>query len=59
MLDHVGHIDLAARLRGAINATLNEDNIRTRDLGGTASTQDFAQAVSRRAAVNNSGETRP
>ena len=57
MLDHVGHIDLAYRLRGAINAALNEDNIRTRDLGGTASTHDFAQAVSRRAAANDSKET--
>ena len=59
MLDHVGHIDLAYRLRGAIHAALNEDKIRTRDLGGTASTQDFAQAVSRRAAANGFGETSP
>ena len=49
MLDHVGRNDLALRLRAAINAVLNEDNIRTRDLGGTASTQDFAQALIRRA----------
>ena len=57
MLDHVGHVDLAYRLRGAINAALNEDNIRTRDLGGTASTDEFAQAVSRRVRANASKET--
>ena len=48
MLDHVGHVDMAARLRRAIDATLNQDGIRTGDLGGTASTQAFAQAVARR-----------
>ena len=48
MLDHVGHVDLAARLRRAIDETLNQDGIRTGDLGGTASTQQFAQAVARR-----------
>ena len=59
MLDHVGRTDLARRLRGAINDALNQDNVRTRDLGGTASTQEFAQAVSRRAAANSSRETHP
>ena len=48
MLDHVGHVDLAARLRRAIDETLNQDGIRTGDLGGTASTQQFAEAVVRR-----------
>ena len=57
MLDHVGHVDLAYRLRGAINAALNEDNIRTRDLGGTASTNEFAQAVSRRVSGQRFRET--
>ena len=49
MLDHVGHGDLAQRLRAAIDAVLNGDQVRTRDLGGSASTADFAQAVARRA----------
>lgn len=53
MLDHVGHIDLATRLRHAIDATLNQDGIRTGDLGGTASTQAFAQAVARRAVARD------
>lgn len=50
MLDHVGKSDLAKRLRGAINDTLLLDNVRTRDLGGKASTEEFAQALIRRIA---------
>jgi len=45
MLDHVGRTDLAARLRAGIDRVLNEDKVRTRDLGGTASTQAFGKAV--------------
>jgi isocitrate dehydrogenase (NAD+) len=48
MLDHVGKGDLAERLRTAINETLQTDHIRTRDLKGTASTREFADAVVRR-----------
>ena len=48
MLDHVGHTDMARRLRAAIDGALNADGVRTRDLGGSASTHDFAQAVTRR-----------
>ncbi len=51
MLDHVGHGDMAALLRRTIDAVLNQDNIRTRDLGGTASTQDYAAAIIRRLAA--------
>jgi isocitrate dehydrogenase (NAD+) len=53
MLDHVGHVDMARRLRSAVDATLNEDNVRTKDLGGTASTQEYAQAVTRRVAAHS------
>jgi isocitrate dehydrogenase (NAD+) len=45
MLDHIDRNDLAQTLRQAIHSTLNEDNVRTRDLGGTASTRSFAQAI--------------
>lgn len=45
MLDHVKRQDLAERLRGAIKATLNTDNVRTGDLGGKASTSQFTAAV--------------
>ena len=48
MLDHVGRTDLATRLREAINAVLNEDKVRTRDLGGSASTHEYAHAVGKR-----------
>jgi len=48
MLDHVGKPELATRLRDAIQATLLEDNVRTRDLGGTASTAQFTAALLKR-----------
>jgi isocitrate dehydrogenase (NAD+) len=48
MLEHVGRRDLAQRLRGAIDGVINQDNIRTRDVGGRASTRDFAEAIARR-----------
>jgi isocitrate dehydrogenase (NAD+) len=48
MLEHVGRQDLAQRLRNAIDRALNQDNIRTRDIGGYASTRQFAEAVARR-----------
>ncbi|HYD62661.1 MAG TPA: isocitrate/isopropylmalate family dehydrogenase [Noviherbaspirillum sp.] len=48
MLDHVGRQDLAARLRSAIQTTLLEDNVRTRDLGGKASTAEFTAALIKR-----------
>jgi isocitrate dehydrogenase (NAD+) len=50
MLDHAGYPDLSSRLRSAIDQTLGEDAVRTPDLGGTASTRAFAEAVARRAA---------
>jgi isocitrate dehydrogenase (NAD+) len=45
MLDHVDRSDLAHRMRKAIDQTLNEDKVLTGDLGGTASTEEFAQAI--------------
>jgi isocitrate dehydrogenase (NAD+) len=48
MLDHVGRLDDAKRLRGAIDATLREDGVRTGDLGGKATTRDMTQAIVRR-----------
>lgn len=48
MLEHIDRLDLATRLREAIDATLNEDGIRTGDLGGHATTADYAGAVIRR-----------
>ena len=45
MLDHVRLPDMAAKLRHGIDATLNLDGVRTRDLGGTASTSEFTRAL--------------
>jgi isocitrate dehydrogenase (NAD+) len=45
MLDHIDRSELAHPLRKAIDQTLNEDKVRTGDLGGTASTKEFAQAI--------------
>jgi isocitrate dehydrogenase (NAD+) len=48
MLDHLGELDRARRIRAAIERTIVEDNIRTRDLGGSASTREFGDAVAKR-----------
>jgi isocitrate dehydrogenase (NAD+) len=48
MLDHCRLPELSARLRRAIDATLNLDQVRTGDIGGSASTTAFARAVVRR-----------
>jgi isocitrate dehydrogenase (NAD+) len=45
MLDHIDRSELAHQLRKAIHQTLNEDKVRTGDLGGLASTKEFAQAI--------------
>ena len=50
MLDHIGELERAQRLRDAIVTTIVRDGIRTRDLGGTASTEEFGSAVAKRAA---------
>ncbi len=45
MLEHCKMPDLAQRLRQAIDETLNLDKVRTGDLGGSASTAAFTQAL--------------
>jgi len=45
MLEHVKHHDKAARLRAAIDQTLNVDKVRTGDLGGKAATGEFTKAL--------------
>ena len=50
MLDHVKLTEKATRLRQALDATLNIDNVRTGDLGGKATTAEFTQALVRRIA---------
>jgi isocitrate dehydrogenase (NAD+) len=50
MLDHIGELERAERIRNALITTIVQDGIRTRDLGGTASTEAFGRAVAERAA---------
>ncbi|MGY4515582.1 isocitrate dehydrogenase [Lysobacter sp. HA18] len=48
MLDHLGKVDDAERLRKAIVATLEAKDSLTPDLGGTGTTTTFAEAITRR-----------
>ncbi len=48
MLQHLGLQDEASRVHAALQATLAEPSERTRDVGGEASTTEFAEAVVRR-----------
>ena len=48
MLDHVGKDGLAARIRTAVDKALRDDNVRTGDLGGKATTKELTQAIVRR-----------
>ena len=45
MLRHIGEMDAANRAEQAMMEVFAEGNVRTRDLGGTASTADFANAI--------------
>jgi isocitrate dehydrogenase (NAD+) len=49
MLEHCGMVDKAARVRRAIDETLNLDKVRTGDLGGTATTVQYTEALCQRA----------
>ena len=45
MLDHCRLPELASRLRVGVDDTLNRDNVRTGDLGGTANTATFTKTL--------------
>jgi isocitrate dehydrogenase (NAD+) len=47
MLDHIGEGETAARIRAALGRVLAGGAVRTRDLGGTATTTEFTEAVCR------------
>jgi isocitrate dehydrogenase (NAD+) len=47
MLDHIGERDQSTRIRGALSRVLVAGQIRTRDLGGTATTTEFTDAICR------------
>lgn len=48
MLEHAGFKTERTRLERAIDEVLNQDKVRTGDLGGTASTRDYTAAILRR-----------
>jgi isocitrate dehydrogenase (NAD+) len=50
LLDHLGEADAAKRLRNALGTTIRKVGIKTRDLGGTATTREFGDAVAARLA---------
>jgi isocitrate dehydrogenase (NAD+) len=45
MLYHMGKDDVAQRLRAALREVIVERGIRTKDLGGDATTSGFTDAV--------------
>ena len=51
MLRHLGEDAIADRISRALGLVLGDDQIRTRDLGGTASTGEFTSAICRRLAA--------
>lgn len=50
MLDHIGEGEAGNRVRAAVAGVIEQDTVRTRDLGGTATTREFGDAVVRRIA---------
>lgn len=47
MLDHIGEREQSQRIRAALEKVLTEGTVKTRDLGGSASTTEFTEAVMR------------
>ncbi len=47
MLEHIGDMKRAGRVRAAFESTIREGRALTRDLGGTAGTDEFTDAVIR------------
>jgi len=45
LLEHIGDDERASRIRGALEGTIRGGKTVTRDLGGTASTDQFTEAV--------------
>jgi isocitrate dehydrogenase (NAD+) len=45
MLDHIGEREAADRIRQALSRVLKDGKVRTRDLGGQASTTEFTDAI--------------
>jgi isocitrate dehydrogenase (NAD+) len=50
MLDHLGETEAGNHVRAAVAGVIEQDKVRTRDLGGSATTTEFGDAVVRRIA---------
>jgi len=50
MLDHLGETEAGNHVRAAVAGVIEQDKVRTRDLGGRATTTEFGDAVVRRIA---------
>ncbi len=48
MLEHLGEVEAAGRVRAAVDAVLREGKTLTRDLGGHAGTTEIAEAIARK-----------
>ncbi len=48
MLRHIGESGIADRVMAALGAVLADGRVRTRDLGGSAGTMEFAEAICQR-----------
>jgi isocitrate dehydrogenase (NAD+) len=46
LLDHIGEREKSAQIRSALNRVLAAGKVRTRDLGGQATTTEFTEAIS-------------
>jgi isocitrate dehydrogenase (NAD+) len=51
MLEHLGEVEAGGRLRRAVIETIAGDGVKTRDLGGRATTREFGARVAARAAA--------
>ncbi len=47
LLDHIGEKDAGERVKGAVIRAIRDDEVRTKDLGGNATTSEFAQHVAK------------
>jgi isocitrate/isopropylmalate dehydrogenase len=47
MLDHIGERPTATKIRASLDKVLMNGAVRTRDLGGQASTTEFTDAICR------------
>ena len=45
LLEHIGKTETAAKIRQAVDAVLAEGKVRTPDLGGSSTTEEYKQAI--------------